>query len=202
MQRYGKWAPTGFDQPGAFLEDDRREWFVAPVSRTRDSGPLDLSNWETALALFAADGRDEADDYEVHRFGHWGPGWFEIVIVKPDSRAFEIAEDIGDRMANYPVLDEEDFCDREHAEFCESWNSWACDDFRKELVAAFGLGERAADLLDSADPDTLREFWSDHANYPYEGESSGVYIPTRRTKDWFDRPTVSGLLRDLRRAAV
>ena len=34
-----------FDRAGAFLPE-RAGWLVVPIGRSRDSGPLDLSNWE------------------------------------------------------------------------------------------------------------------------------------------------------------
>lgn len=80
MQTYAEFRPTAFDRRGAFLDDDRRAWYVLPVTRTRDSGTFDQSNFETALRILGG----ESETCEVHRFGHWGPGWFEIILVHPE----------------------------------------------------------------------------------------------------------------------
>jgi hypothetical protein len=62
----------------------------------------------------------ESETVEVHRFGHWGPGWFEIILVHPD-RETEIDELEGS-LENYPVLDDEDYSRREYDDCCEYWD--------------------------------------------------------------------------------
>jgi hypothetical protein len=58
----------------------------------------------------------------VHRFGHWGPGWFEIVLIDPaDTNAVKIAEECEASLADYPVLDDMDFSEEETAEANETW---------------------------------------------------------------------------------
>ena len=194
MQTYSQFRPTGFDPAGAFLEDDRQDWLVLPVSQTRDSGPFDHSNFAAALEMLGG----ESDTVEVHRFGHWGPGWFEIIIVQPGTPAATIAEDIESRLEDYPLLDESDYSQREFEEFEESWDSWGRKQLVKDIVKGFGLSERAADLLDDADNETLRQWWMSGANFPYEPDGDGVTIPTGRVDDWFSRDQVAQLLRSLR----
>ena len=127
LERYSDFRPTGFDSRGLRADSmghdggARGDWFVVPVTRTRDSGPLADSNFErTAAALQAAN--DPEDSYEVHRFGHWGPGWFEIIIVRPDSKAAQEAAEIACALSDYPVLDEEDFSRREWEAAQETWS--------------------------------------------------------------------------------
>ena len=106
MRPYRDHAPTGYDRKGAFLED-RQEWLVMDVSRTRDSGIRDESNFDaTVKALRKVDPEEEA--HEVHRFGHWACGWYEIILVRPSSPAFTVAEDIEAALESYPILDDED----------------------------------------------------------------------------------------------
>lgn len=78
------------------------------ISRTRDSDALDESNFRTALAMLGG----ESDTVEVHRFGHWGPGWFEVILVAPGSEAQRLAEHIEDSLQEYPILDEHDYSNR------------------------------------------------------------------------------------------
>lgn len=118
MTKYAEFAPTGFDHKGAFLRE-QQDWLVALVTQTRDSGPLDQSNFASFLAALGG----ESDTVEVHRFGHWGPGWFEIILIDPQSPQVKIAEELEASLENYPVLDEQDFSKREHEEYCESWDS-------------------------------------------------------------------------------
>ena len=124
MIPYREFAPTDFDQAGLNAHDmgtdedpDRSEWLVAQVSRTRDSGPLSESNFDAFLSIVGG----ESDDVEVHRFGHWGPGWFEIILVRPGTKAAAEAERAEASLADYPVLDEMDYSAREREEEEEAW---------------------------------------------------------------------------------
>lgn len=117
----------------------RREgWAIGPVGITRDSEPLERSNYRIALrAMIAAAGMDpgdvdhmpaggpEPDDPRplfVGSFGHWAVGWIEEIIWRGDnpelgSTAYELAA----RLDDYPVLDEEDYAS-------EEWNDNHPDD--------------------------------------------------------------------------
>ena len=118
MQTYAKFIPTPFDRAGAFLSE-RQDWLVVPCGRNRDSGPLEESNFHVALEHLGG----ESDDVEVHRFGHWGVGWFEILLVRPDSHTARLAEEIESALAEYGVLDETDFSQRETECAAESWQA-------------------------------------------------------------------------------
>jgi len=116
MQTYGEYAPTGLDHKGAFLPD-QQDWLVAPVGQTRDSGCLDKSNFRVVLK----DLGDESETVEVHRFGHWACGWFEIIIVKPGTPQADSVEEWERALADYPVADESDYSELEWETACEYW---------------------------------------------------------------------------------
>jgi len=83
MQRYCEFRPTNFDCHGLGLPE-RQDWLVVPVGHGRDSDTLAESNW--AVAKQRLDNLDpHCLDHEIHRFGHWANGWFEIILVRPDS---------------------------------------------------------------------------------------------------------------------
>jgi len=190
LPRYDSWAPTAFDSAGAFL-DDRDDWRVMPVMQTRDSGPYDVSNFETAQKILD----DSKADYEVHRFGHWGPGWFEIILIDPSSaHSMTAAGEIVCSLADYPVLDEDDLSDREYEDFLESWSSWGCRDFIRSLTKQFTLKDEAQNLLDAIDIDIMREFYMEHANEPYICESSGVSMNTDHCAKSISRQTLASFL--------
>ena len=137
LQPYCEFAPTPFDRAGAFL-DDRQDWLVLPVGRTRDTAdPLTLSNFEVAEREL-----DEIDpdgnDHELHSFNHWGPGWFEILIVRPDTPCHARAIEMADALADYPVLDESDYSQREYDMICETWDNMSTSDRIDELARAGG----------------------------------------------------------------
>jgi hypothetical protein len=92
----------------AELLETRLDWLVAPVICTRDAETLDESNWTAQESIL-----DEAGvDYETHRFGHWACGYYELHLVHPDGLA--TVTEIVCALADYPILDESDFSEREH----------------------------------------------------------------------------------------
>jgi hypothetical protein len=114
--KYSEYRPTSFDLPGLGC-DDRQDWTVVCTSRTRDSDCLEESNFVTALESLGGEGVD----VEVHRFGHWGHGWLEIILVRPGSAAETEAESIACALADYPVLSDEDLSEREHVAADQVW---------------------------------------------------------------------------------
>jgi len=100
--------PTAFDPPGLNLAE-QQDWLVAPVLRHRDAEPLEASNFHVALQALGG----ESEMVEVHRFNHWAVGWFEIILIRPGSPAQALGEELEDRLAEHPVLDEHDLAARE-----------------------------------------------------------------------------------------
>lgn len=121
MQTYSEYRPTGFDRAGLGL-DDQQDWIVAPLGINRDSDILSESNWHAQLAEFERIDPD-GDDHEIHRFGHWACGWFEIVLIRPDSAVAQSAEEIEGALENYPVLSDEDYSEREYNAVVEAWEA-------------------------------------------------------------------------------
>lgn len=186
MQTYSQFRPTGFDCRGIGLPD-QQNWLVAPVSRTRDSGPLDESNFECALAQLGG----ESEDVQIHRFGHWGPGWFEIILINPERRDLvSKAEEIEASLENYPVLDDEDHSRREWECYVESWDSWGRREYTKQISKKLfelypnGVSEDWTDSeiadaiseLPDATIDELRHDAAQKANWEYEPDGDGVTI--------------------------
>jgi len=126
MQRYDSFRPTPFDHHLPI--DGREHWIVAPVTQNRDSGCLDQSNFYSALMLL---GGEQEDLVEVHRFGHWELGWYEIIIVHPSLR--EKVEAIVARLEDYPILDDKDLSEREYAAIDKAWS---CMTLREKIEFA------------------------------------------------------------------
>lgn len=142
---YANYTPSGYDPQGAFLPD-RQDWIVAPISRTRDTADaLTIANWKAQLTLLGG----ESETVELHRFGHWACGWFEIVLVHP-SRSDDIDDLVGGLNAD-GVLDEKLLWEVEDAQESEAWNSWGKDEFWKRLLVA--LPAEVRDRLDSLKPE-------------------------------------------------
>ena len=115
MSVYAEHKPTRFDRHISI--EDREDWIVAPVTQTRDSGRLERSNFRVVLSDLGG----ESETVEVHRFGHWGSGWYEIIICAPDSPAASACVEWEESLADYPVASDEDYSTLEHEEISEQW---------------------------------------------------------------------------------
>lgn len=189
---YKDFSPTAFDSKGAFLPD-RQDWIVLPVAQNRDSGPFDRSNFESALKMLYG----ESDSVEVHRFGHWGPGWYEIILVDPNSDKIQIVDDIIGSLENYPVLDEEDYSEKQFSDYEEGWKNWACSDFTK-IVTRELISEKAINLVESADSFDLMSLYESgirSGEYYFE-ESGGLHIPVENSE--VTRKMIADFIRGLR----
>jgi len=119
--KYSEFKPTAWDNHITF-DEDREDWLVAPVGRNRDSDILDESNFEAALKQLGG----ESDTVEVHRFGHWACGWFEILLVDP--KHGDALVEMQSSLEDYPLLDEEDHSQREYDAINEAWDQMALSD--------------------------------------------------------------------------
>lgn len=131
MQAYKEFSPTQLDTKGAFL-DDQQDWIVAPCGLSRDSGCLEQSNWSASIKILGG----ESDTLKIRRFGHWACGWFEIILVHP-SRKAEI-EGLEQDLEDYPVLDDDDFSEREHQAKNEYWGLFSLQE-RIDLCREAGI---------------------------------------------------------------
>lgn len=141
MNTYSQFKPTGFDPAGAFLPE-RQDWFVCEVARNRDSGIRSVSNFESSVKIL--EGLDpEGNDHEVHRFGHWGNGWFEIILVRPGTEAAKEADKIEAALCDYPILDDSDYSDRENQAIEQYWFNCTLKE-RVELCSKYNASIFAA----------------------------------------------------------
>lgn len=116
MKRYRDWSPTAYDRAG--LNGDREgiaDWWVV-LLRDRDSHCLVESNFAVALDRLGG----ESESVEVHRFGHWACGWFELLLVSPDREAD--ARAIVEQIVEHLILDEGDHSRRELDAAAETWS--------------------------------------------------------------------------------
>ncbi len=113
--------------------EGQEDWLVLPTTIGTPYGggdnrgeELDKSNYKAALDLL---GGESDTVHTSHAAG------LDIIIVKPGSAAETIAVDIEDNLVNYPILDEEDWSERETAFYYEEWKDWGCSDFVKEALS-------------------------------------------------------------------
>lgn len=150
---YGDWRPTSFDSRGLGLPD-RQTWRVLPMMQTRDSGVLERSNFRVAVAALEAVDPDGAH-HERHTFGHWGPGWVEIIVVNldaPDS-VIEAVGGMVAALADYPILSEDDWSELEYETASAAWRVMSLRD-RAEVCRSYRVSIFAARRDDVPDCDT------------------------------------------------
>lgn len=94
----------------AFVAD--LDWHCGPCGVTRDSGPLEESNFDAACLLL-----DEVDpgmhDHEVLTWRHWACGWVSEIFTRPGSTASDKAQELRCQLDTYPALDEHLFSEYE-----------------------------------------------------------------------------------------
>lgn len=137
MITYAQFCPSGCDARGLGLPN-RQEWLVVPVGTNRDADALQRSNWAVVTADLEKQPATSYDDpdVEIHRFGHWACGWFEVALVRPGSPAAEAAERWECALSDYQVADENHFSDLEHTETMTYWGQMRLDERRAECERA------------------------------------------------------------------
>ncbi len=98
------------------------EWpdYYVAIGRHRDSSLLDNSNFEVFEKAMKEIG--EADNWQheeacwqIVRNGHWAVGWVEWIAIHKDAQAhIDKADELLARLADYPVLDEENYSNRQY----------------------------------------------------------------------------------------
>jgi hypothetical protein len=122
MIPYQDFQPTGMDPKGLGLPE-KQNWLVVGIATNRDADTLTQSNWEVLCRELekAEAGKSGESDWDIHRFGHWGPGWFQLVLVRPETPVAKVAKELEDCLSEYPVLDDNHYSDLESQEIEYRW---------------------------------------------------------------------------------
>lgn len=115
--------PSSWDDFSNYIGRDLHEFSTLYVvmTRNRDSDILTESNWNAALKFLGG----ESDDCVIHRFRHWACGWWEALCVTSNLK--DQGEMIEKRLYSYPVLDEDDFSNREWEAAQHTWECLSID---------------------------------------------------------------------------
>lgn len=112
-----------FSVPGFAASDylrERSDWLLCPGGMHRDSNALARSNNRVILKDLASID-PEGLDHSVERFGHWGVGWVEEIIVRPGTACAKSAEEWEAALAEYGIASNEDYSEEEQREANEVW---------------------------------------------------------------------------------
>lgn len=114
IQRYTR--PRDFAD---FGDIPRNEYYVA-YGQHRDSDCLTRSNFRSILK--ALDG--ESETVLVIRDSHWAVGWVEAIYIhESDEQRLEVADHLLAKLADYPVVDEDDWSELEYEVASSYWAS-------------------------------------------------------------------------------
>lgn len=129
-----------------YIGEDFSEYFVGPV-RSRDSDLVAQSNFECALEQLGG----ETETVQVARFSHWAVGWIEQILVHTsDKKSVKILQNIDKAIANYPLLNEDNYYQMESDELDSDFDFYQTE-FTKnaiaDLVQATDVPESILELL-------------------------------------------------------
>jgi hypothetical protein len=164
--KYSEFKPTGFDNH--IQIEDRENWHIMPISINRDTECcVTLSNWQVCQDMM-----NKANiEYELHNFGHWACGWFEILIVHPDSQDF--VEEIENLLSQYPILNDDHHSNMEIEKDDQAWEAYGFRDFISGYndIASNETEEHIVTLLEDMDKEELRSIFDcldgtvEHSDY-------------------------------------
>lgn len=124
LETYDGFKPTGFD---SHICSELDSFYIAPVSISRDASTLAQCNWDVVTEDIL--NRARHDETEIHRFGHWGCGWFEMLLIHPsDIDALKCADEWACSLEQYPIADEDKLSEREYEAACDYWERMSLSD--------------------------------------------------------------------------
>jgi hypothetical protein len=133
-------------KPQNYFGADWSDYYVI-LGQHRDFDILSRCNWQVATETLETlatqlDAFDsEGDSFlQIAHDSHWAVGWCDTLLVHKDSPAELIteAERIVSDLREYPILDENFFCEMEETEANETWNFISLRE-RIELCAEAGI---------------------------------------------------------------
>lgn len=94
--------------------------YSSGCGQSRDSDALERSNFACMLSAIGG----ESETVTVVRESHWAVGWVEwIAIHQDDGAALQVADQLQERLADYPVIDDEHYSELEWNEAADYWDS-------------------------------------------------------------------------------
>lgn len=119
-----------------------RDWegYASIIGRNRDSGCLDNANWEYACKWLKHWIGEEGSGVEINRCSHWACGWTEEIMISPEApdQVKEIAENILERIADYPVLNEDLYYQKQDEYAHDYWESMT-EGERIKILTKYGF---------------------------------------------------------------
>lgn len=139
LEIYKDHIPTAFDR---HICGELDNFYIGPCSQTRDSSILEKVNFETMTGRVLA--ASQHGETEIHRFGHWACGWYEMLLIHPeDTAALIVAAELSASLEQYSVLDDQAYSEAECEAAAEYWARCRVSD-RVEICQRCGVSVFAA----------------------------------------------------------
>ena len=123
--------PEGKRPDGFMMHEDldhEMDWITSTeIQINRDSDELTESNWQVFI-----DGLEKtnSEDWRILRFGHFACGWYEIVILRPNSASYDYYIQCLEILEDYPILDEDHYSALQYENFNQAIEDFYCSDLR------------------------------------------------------------------------
>ena len=115
--------------PQCYAGETWPDYYSSGVGQSRDSDALERSNFASMLEALGG----ESETVVVVREGHWLVGWIEwIAIHQDDDAALQVADEIQEKLVDYPVIDEDHWSELEMMEANDVWRD--CYDWRERVA--------------------------------------------------------------------
>jgi hypothetical protein len=178
--------PTKYDPnfvPTHLKPSTTHDGYYVVLTKDYDDNALSRSNWNTALAELGGESID--DDTEVGQYVITSGD--EILVHRDAGSKLVIADEIGERLENYPVLNEDDYSDEQTKERDTDFEEWGKDEMIN--VIENSVPESVFEVV-KADPVFEKILWyAFMESSSYYGESRAPRSLDEMKEHWEDMPT-------------
>lgn len=119
-----------------YIGKDFSDYFVFPIIKTRDCDFLTESNFEILskeMLPLSKELDNEEESVFVARMNHWACGFYEILLIhESDTKALDKAKKLVKELNDYPVLDEQDYSDKQNDYVSKQWEEMTLEE-KKQL---------------------------------------------------------------------
>ena len=191
--------------PADYMGCDYEGYYIL-YSMHRDSDHLTISNFETILKLFEDIGVNVVEDYDMSdkkhpsvinvRMKHWLVGWIDTIMIYEDASPaiWDHVESINKALSDYPILDDDNYYEKEQNIINESYESYIKDEFMDIIKNYFDLYdiEEKEDILSKTYLDELIDLSNteyiieDNSAHVYNIESIIEYLDIEKVKEYFN----------------
>lgn len=156
--------------------------------------------WLEDIGVNVIEDYDMSDDIHPFvisvRLRHWTVGWIDTIMIHEDSTPdiWNEVNNINDRLSDYPVLDDDDFYEKELDIINESYDSYIKDEFMDIIKKHF-------DLYDIEEKDNVMSKWyldelmdlcnteyivEDNSAYVYHINDIAIHLDIEKVKEYFN----------------